>query len=350
MRCLETLVTTRLPDVDLNKLHQVPHGHDHADCSTIAATTNPTSTSTSDGHVDTSPTLVMDEASVSSEPIATASSGPLREPSRGPPVDEVGLMSLNGAQDPRYIGPSSGHFLLRMLMTTANTQRRMANFHTTASMLPQDPPTLPTGLVEAFHGPLPLPSIDHATKMTTAFFGLVHPLYPILNELATLRKLETLRQGYETDPYSIFQVFMVLAIGATLLSHRYRVRLPSESYCLSALQYYHQLNVGDSVQGLQCLLLLQIYTMHCPHMKLNSWYLNYQCLAVTVDLGLQKNLGTNSGISLVEQELRTRLFWVVLTLDRKIAIMMGRPIGLRDEACDLRVSDPGSRNAHQIIF
>ncbi|GKT44896.1 pyrimidine pathway regulatory protein 1 [Colletotrichum spaethianum] len=77
--------------------------------------------------------------------------------------------------------------------------------------------------------------------------------------------------------------------------------------------------------------------MHSPHMRLNIWYLNYQCIAAVLDLGLQRDINTNSGISLLEQEMRTRIFWVVFTLDRMIATMMGRPIGLRDEACDLRL-------------
>ncbi|CRG84961.1 Transcriptional activator protein acu-15 [Talaromyces islandicus] len=42
-------------------------------------------------------------------------------------------------------------------------------------------------------------------------------------------------------------------------------------------------------------------------------------------------------VSLLEQEMRTRVFWVIYTLDRTLAILMGRPIGIRDEACELRL-------------
>ncbi|RXG44623.1 hypothetical protein VDGE_05390 [Verticillium dahliae] len=74
-------------------------------------------------------------------------------------------------------------------------------------------------------------------------------------------------------------------------------------------------------------------------MRLNVWYLNYQCIAAVLDLGLQRNITTSSGITKLQQHLRTRMFWVVMMLDRQIATMMGRPIGLRDEACDLRLPD-----------
>jgi hypothetical protein len=73
-------------------------------------------------------------------------------------------------------------------------------------------------------------------------------------------------------------------------------------------------------------------------MQLNVWNLNYQCLAAVIDLGLQRHVAISAGISQHEQDMRTRIFWTVFTIDRTIASMMGRPIGLRDEACELRVS------------
>lgn len=98
------------------------------------------------------------------------------------------------------------------------------------------------------------------------------------------------------------------------------------------------LNLENSLQGVQCLLLLLIFTIHSPYVRLNVWYLNYHCLAALLDLGLQRDIDTRSGISLLEQEMRARIFWVIFSFDRIIATMMGRPIGLRDEACELRVS------------
>ncbi|RBQ79782.1 hypothetical protein FVER14953_21124 [Fusarium verticillioides] len=41
--------------------------------------------------------------------------------------------------------------------------------------------------------------------------------------------------------------------------------------------------------------------------------------------------------SLFNQEMRARIFWVIYSFDRIIATMMGRPIGLRDEGCELRM-------------
>lgn len=59
---------------------------------------------------------------------------------------------------------------------------------------------------------------------------------------------------------------------------------------------------------------------------------------MVLDLGLQRDPPNTAPLSRFQREMRTRIFMVVYSLDRRLATMMGRPIGLRDEACDLRVS------------
>ncbi|KAF7593827.1 hypothetical protein BBP40_010762 [Aspergillus hancockii] len=72
---------------------------------------------------------------------------------------------------------------------------------------------------------------------------------------------------------------------------------------------------------------------------INQMYSAENCLASLIDLGLQRDVRNTPSlkISLLEQEMRTRVFWVVYTFDRTIGTMMGRPVGIRDEACDLRL-------------
>lgn len=249
---------------------------------------------------------------------------------------EIGLVSVGSNSDPRYIGPSSGYFLARMLLSTRSRhdsvrqQNHVDQRSSTSHLLGE--------LVEAAQGPLPLPRWDHVEKVCEAYFDVIHVQYPILHQQSFMENLKRFYDSKTLDPLVAFQAYMVLAIGSTILSRRSRSRIPGESYCFSALQYFDSLNVENSIPGLQCLLLLLIFTIHNPHMKLNVWYLNYHCIAAVLDLGLQRDITMSSGVSLLEQEMRTRIFWVVFMLDRAIATMMGRPIGLRDEACELRVS------------
>lgn len=138
---------------------------------------------------------------------------------------------------------------------------------------------------------------------------------------------------------AFFQVAMVLAISVTLLSKRMKLPYSGEGFAVTAMASLELSGVEHSLQGLQCLLLLIMYTLHSPFLGLNGWYLNYQAIAAVLDLGLQRDVRAGRSMTLFEQEMRTRIFWVIYTLDRTLATTMGRPIGLRDEACDMRVEN-----------
>ncbi|KAM3521036.1 hypothetical protein NHJ13051_006498 [Beauveria bassiana] len=189
---------------------------------------------------------------------------------------EIGMLSLGASQDSRYIGPSSGYFLARVMLSRGRdpiSGTGMQNIDT----------DIPGELIESCTGPLPLPPKRLAQRMCDAFFEFIHPQYPILHYQTTLDAVKHIYQNDNVAPVITFQVFMVLAIGAIALSMRSK------------------------------------------------------CLAAVLDLGLQRNITVESGISLLEQEMRTRIFWNCILLDRTVCTIMGRPIGLRDEACELRL-------------
>ena len=133
-----------------------------------------------------------------------------------------------------------------------------------------------------------------ARQLCQAYFQFIHPQYPVLHEPTFSKMLDQAlahqhdqhhgQQQQPLDPVVGFHVYMVLAIGATVLSGRLKARLPGESYCLSALDFFNRLNVENSLRGLQCLVLLLIFTIHNPYMRLNVWYLNYHCIACLLDL------------------------------------------------------------------
>lgn len=307
VRDLEAIIRERCPDVEM-----------------------PAAEDEDEGSVPPESSLVQNLNNSNNDPAPAPA--PITQSTAGLLAHEIGLVSLGSTQDARYIGPSSGYFLARLMLTTGTANLK----HPTAAV-----PALPSGLVECLQGPAPMPPPDRARQLAAAYFENIHPQYPVLHEPSFTAMLARVVAG-DADRPDTFRVFMVLALGAVILSQRHRVRLPAEGYCLSALEHLDAINVENSLAGLQCLLLLLLFTMHCPNMRASLWYLDYQCIAAVLDLGLQRDVRTGSAL---DQAMRTRLFWVVMTLDRRIATMMGRPIGLRDEACDLRVSGPLPRRA-----
>lgn len=246
---------------------------------------------------------------------------------------EIGLVSVTGGQDLRYVGPSSGYSFAKLLFASIgrrNVTRRQAGHA-------QPVPTLAS---EAFQVPLAqLPSsLEHAVQLSKAYWDTIHCQYPILHQPTHMKLMERVYISENPCPVVAFQVYMVLAISATILSRRLKLPLCAEGYCVTAMAHFDKVPMEGSLEGLQCLLLLQMYGMINPSMGLNLWYLNYQCIASVLDLGLQRDVRAGRNLSVLTQEMRTRIFWVVYSLDRTLATIMGRPIGLRDEGCDLRVS------------
>ncbi|KAL2069801.1 hypothetical protein VTL71DRAFT_14480 [Oculimacula yallundae] len=245
---------------------------------------------------------------------------------------EIGLVSVTAGQDLRYIGPSSGYSFTKLLF--ASIGRRSATQR--QSGVNRAPSALAGETFRVNPAPLPA-SLENAVQLSQAYWDNIHCQYPFLHQ-PTHRKL--MSHVFSTDnpsPVAAFQVYMVLAVSTTILSRWLKLPLSAEGYCATAMSHFDKITIEGSLEGLQCLLLLQIYGMYNPSMGLNLWYLNYQCIACVLDLGLQRNVKASSNLSFLTQEMRTRTFWVVYSLDRTLATTMGRPIGLRDEACELRL-------------
>ncbi|KAJ5682724.1 hypothetical protein N7462_005889 [Penicillium macrosclerotiorum] len=255
---------------------------------------------------------------------------------------EIGMVSLSSGAEARYIGPSSGYFLANLVFSSTGRRARPPGSQTI-----REPISLSADL---FNSPASLPTHkEDAIELSAKYFSSVHILYPFLHEPSHIQRLESmynLEPGATPSPSIAFHVYMVLAIAASDLSRRFRLRLPAEGYYTAATRYFEGACSEGSLEGLQGLLLLMVYALHNPSCGVNIWSLNYQCLGALIDLGLQRDVRTSSTfqISFLEQEMRTRIFWVVYNFDRTLGTMMGRPIGLRDEACELRLpSDVADR-------
>ncbi|GKZ25453.1 hypothetical protein AbraIFM66951_003318 [Aspergillus brasiliensis] len=249
------------------------------------------------------------------------------------PAHEIGLVSLSSGEGTRYIGPSSGYFFANRIFSSAGRRSKARGVKKATA----ESTNLSTELLSNL---TLLPARkESAMELSRKYFRTVHLIYPFLHEPTHMSVIDRVYTSQNDDPLDLFQVYMVLSISALNLSRECKVHLPVEGYYASAMKYVEQVCSYGSVTALQCILLLMVYALHNPSSNVNIWNLNYQCLASVIDLGLQRDVRASPslGISLLDQEMRTRIFWVVYTLDRAICTMMGRPIGIRDEACEMRL-------------
>ncbi|XHG08137.1 hypothetical protein AWENTII_011255 [Aspergillus wentii] len=332
IRWLESLVRENCPNVDLSQGpgnerqldDRAPTGTpgDHIGVESAAQSPHPEPR----GHVDDENTTSQQ---LRDQPIAPVTTRAVHdEPQQ---AHEIGLVSLSSGGDPRYIGPSSGYFFANRIFFSvgrrSNQSIATANISGSTSLS-----------AELLNMPASLPRKESAVELSTRYFQSIHFMYPFLHEPSHMETIDRVYTSREENPSDIFQVFMVLAVAALNLSRQCKVHLPVEGYYTAAMKYVDHICGDTSMAGLQSLLLLMVYALHNPSCSLNIWNLNYQCLASLIDLGLQRDVRASPSfqISVLDQEMRTRVFWVAYTFDRAICTMMGRPIGVRDEACDLR--------------
>lgn len=247
---------------------------------------------------------------------------------------ELGMIPLTAGVN-KYLGPSSGFSIAKLVLARAD----QASGYTLGES--HNDETAETRCKSMFTiSPSALPaSKQQAVQLSRIYFEQVHPRYPFLHQQSHFRALDHVYSHSHSATRALeFQVTMVLAISATILSRRLRIAYSGEGLCAAAMEHADEIDFQSSTDGVQCLLLISMFTLHSPFLGINPWYLNYQCLAAILDLGLQQDLSVGNPIDSFEREMRTRVFWVVFSIDRIIATTLGRPVGLRDEACDLRVS------------
>ena len=252
---------------------------------------------------------------------------------------QIGLVSVAAGADLRYVGPSSGLFFTKYVLASIDQRSRMSrpSFQGDSASKAENILSVPKDFL--FNQPEGLPTdVKRTVLLSQTYFESVHLQYPFLHQISHMDLIQKMYNGIDIGSGPTFQVFMVLAIGATILSRRAKIPLCAEGFCASAIGYLDNIFLETSLIGVQCTLLLQMYTINNPSSGLNIWSLHYQCLASVIELGLQRDIKAGPNFSVLDQELRTRTFWCVYTMDRALSTIMGRPIGLMDESCELRVS------------
>lgn len=208
-----------------------------------------------------------------------------------PLAHEVGLLSLANDRDPKYLGPSSGVPFARLIYESAP--------HSQGLSLKDWSQTCPLGDSEK-RGPgnvqpadLPLPAECH--QYAEAYFELAVFLpFMMHNEVFDL--LDDVRSFQETGVWKpalpitlgFGQAFLLLSLGARLLETKLKTEFNSGGLLAAGMRYATQVQLYDSPEGIQVLLLMTLNSFYNPD-GLNAWYLLHTIIASCLDLGLQRS-------------------------------------------------------------
>ncbi|KAF5027032.1 hypothetical protein F66182_908 [Fusarium sp. NRRL 66182] len=270
-----------------------------------------------------------------------------------PLAHEVGLLSLANCNESKYLGPSSGVPLARLIFSAIPQSQGLATSWAT-------PSSTSAQHIEAQKA-IPFPpswtSEVDLQHFVDAYFETYQPLYPFLDEDYThscLQRVFTKHHQYShrmpqlseieaiLSPVYSVQIFLIIALGSRTLEARLSTDFSSERYFATAMSRLDSLALHDSIEGLQIMLLLVLCGFHFVHGP-NAWFLTSNVIASCLDLGFQRRwIDTTATVTEQEQRsnemrtaLRSGIFWSAYSLERQLAVVLGRPLTLRDEAIDV---------------
>ncbi|KAE8153675.1 hypothetical protein BDV25DRAFT_136615 [Aspergillus avenaceus] len=207
------------------------------------------------------------------------------------------------------------------------------------------------GPTDPAHGPAPcevqqfeLPSMAECQQYAEMYFAAssMYPFisqdffYAILGEAFRFRQTSTWESRLPVK-LALTQVFLVLSLGARFLETKLGSTFSSRDWFATGMSYATQINLHESAEGVQILLLLVQHNFYSPE-GLNAWYLLHTIIASCLDLGLQRRDNsikeTESAHQRTTRHLRSAIFWSAYSMDRTLTTILGRPLTLRDEAID----------------
>ncbi|KAJ5704109.1 hypothetical protein N7493_011247 [Penicillium malachiteum] len=311
-------------------------------------------------------------------------------------VSNIGMVSVQGTSDPRYLGSTSGISFARVVFAAVRSSLpgnmpERAPIRT-SERLPQTAAAGPGGgtMRDSFFGlqtrPMmkraAFPERELAERLVDLYFEHANPQMPILHRGEFMELLDRTYQLEEKNrsPRALYVLNIVFAIGAGIIfddkppnseddnragrdratSTTKRPRLSShqyqpEEYHASAILHLESFLGSSSSEGfggleeLQAVLLLASFALLRP-VAPGLWYIVGVAMRLAVDLGLhyEDGVGLESSkdgnqvqprIDARERgrrewvrDLRRRLWWCVYSFDRLVATCVGRPFGISDQA------------------
>ncbi|KAK3688038.1 fungal-specific transcription factor domain-containing protein [Podospora appendiculata] len=256
------------------------------------------------------------------------------------------MVRLSQADEtPRYLGPSSGIAMTRLLMEEAKRYtetKRIADLVPELHTRRQDRGNRMQSVVSMMgsisgpagrkrnypktsaHPAQQLPNRAAVDKLVEAFNKKAQVFTPTLHETVFAQNIDDVFDG-DRDPYKNFVVHMVLAITLQKVDSSYAGL--ADSYYRAAMQHFEDVVRPKDLKTLQCLILIGQYALLTPT-RTALYYVAGLATRICQQLGLGEEKTIALGITDPQTlDMRRRLSWIVTSNELGLADIMGRPNG-----------------------
>ncbi|KAI0448154.1 fungal-specific transcription factor domain-containing protein [Xylaria telfairii] len=278
-------------------------------------------------------------------------------------AEAVELLALGNIEAPAYVGASSGLNLALTLgeMVQATVWNKALPLDADGSRLGNTDGGISRGArainrQEMVARSAEPPVDEHGTALLNAYLNQPQTRYPFLDE-REIWDLHARRMSLYATPvqqltkperFGLFKLYMVYAIGAMLIQLTERnTATPPENYYMTALQHLFTARESKTTQNVEAMLLLVLY--HVRSSSYGIWYMIGLAMRTSIDLGLhtKRHEGTLDSYTI---QMRRRLFWSVYSLERTIAICLGRPLSIPDRQIDVDLPlDPEDATWDEVV-
>lgn len=195
-----------------------------------------------------------------------------------------------------------------------------------------------------------LPSREEGMKCAEWFFKVVNPYLPVLHRPSFMKLFNRMYDDPSFKPspaeeVTVHCVFAIMLWQFVVRNWENPVQQAdfnrrSNLHYHYALGFFRQLMASHTLQDVQAMAMLCIHLRALPKPGA-CWMMTSTTLNMAIELGLHRSMRSwapaSRKISVLEIELRKRIFWSVLVVHIVISGKLGRPMALREEDYDVEL-------------
>ncbi|ODH50355.1 hypothetical protein GX48_03470 [Paracoccidioides brasiliensis] len=251
-------------------------------------------------------------------------------------VRGAGLIRFKETDESKFLGPSSGIAITRLVMemakqnTDSKSIKEVVN-ETTAQEIKsaftresQKPTSKIYPMISSVAEPN-LPPRELTYRLVDIFMAKAQYMLPTLHEPSFLQEINAVLNGSE-DPCYNFQARLVIAISMQKLSPQYAGL--ADSYYLAALPFLDDCTRKMDISTLQCFALIAQYSLLTPTRTAAYWVVGV-AVKLCQDLGLTDEAtitkSSSGPLDCLELDMRRRLFWIITSMEYGLSHSLGRP-------------------------
>ncbi|CAG8461387.1 10174_t:CDS:2 [Ambispora gerdemannii] len=243
--------------------------------------------------------------------------------------DSMGQLAIDETGQTRYLGNSSGIFLLKITNRVANGQII----------------TVPRGDCHnkgsSKSAVFELPPRELCDQMLDTYFTRVHPYMPFLDPVELREKYENLSNNSSI----LMLLYAIFAISSRFIDQPAVRKNPDDptttgdGFFERAKELLKDEFDDAQLSTLQALLLMAAYQQGAKNSR--TWIYTGLAIRIAQDMGLHRDSAKWS-LDETQTEVRKRVWWSCYMSDRFISAGLGRPMNINESDCDVPFPTPGA--------